>query len=289
MTDMPIGAGRADSPARKKTTTPAKRAGRSDAETPIPTGDVARFGDMVLFGLRILQSLGRMRPYLSESLRQATIIANGSTLIILVVMFLLGSGLGQEAAAVARALGAAPAAATFGAIGSTESLPTFIFGYVLAAKVGCGMVAELGAMRVREEIDAIEVLGTPSFLFLVVTRFLGAMLVVPFIYIISIGASNFGSILNALYRYGDVSPGTFIYTFFNAIDPMTLLRSFIHGMVMSVGIIVVALYYGWKARGGPVEVGMATARSMAVNIVFSTLTMTVYIFFVDPRPLLSIA
>lgn len=279
---------RRDEPLRPHSA-PAKTKRRTDDESPIPDREVARFGDITLFGFQLLKNVTHMRPYVGETLRQATIIANGSTLIILTVMFLLGSGLGQETAAVARALGAAPAAATFAAIASIESLPTFIFGYVLAAKVGCGMVAELGAMRVREEIDAIEVLGTPSFLFLVMTRFLGAMLVLPFIYMIGIGFSNVGSILNALLRYGDVSDGTFIYTFFSVVSPDSLLRSFVHGMVVSFGVVTIALYFGWKARGGPVEVGVATARAMGINIVYSTLTMTAYIFFVDPRPLLPLA
>ncbi|HYF27383.1 MAG TPA: ABC transporter permease [Baekduia sp.] len=266
-----------------------RRAGRNDPESPEPVTGIAVLGDIGLFSLHSIRELPRVGPYMSEVLRQAAIIATGSTLIIVMVTFLLGSAVGQEAAAIARALGADPAAATFGCVASTEAINTFIFGYILAAKVGCGMVAEIGSMRVREEVDAIEVMGIRSLTFLVGVRLAGAMLVLPFIYILSIATSQAGSFVNAAIRYGDVSQGTYSFFCFNSIDARVMATSFLHGMVVVVGVILVALYYGWKVRGGPVEVGVATAKSMAVNIVFCTATFLIYDLTFQIRPFLPIA
>jgi phospholipid/cholesterol/gamma-HCH transport system permease protein len=259
------------------------------AEDPIPEGPLAVLGDIGLFTGRLIREVGAVRPYATETLRQAGIIVTGSTLIILFVTFLLGSAVGQESAAIARALGASPAAGDFGCVASTEAIPTFIFGYILAAKVGCGMVAEIGSMRVREEIDAIEAMGIRSFTYLAGTRFVGAMLVLPFIYPLSIAAAEAGAVSNALLRYHDVSPGTFYFFCFSAISPRVLLTSWIHGMVICIGVLSIALYYGWRVRGGPVEVGAATARSMAVNIVFCTATFLIYDLTFQVRSFLPIA
>jgi phospholipid/cholesterol/gamma-HCH transport system permease protein len=264
--------------------------GRAFTEEPAeaPRG-LAVLGDIATFAYRALAELPRVRPYAGEVLRQASLIATGSTLVIIAVTFLLGSAVGQESAAVARALGADPAAATFGCVASTEAINTFIYGYILAAKVGCGMVAELGSMRVREEVDAIEVMGIRSMAFLVGVRFAGAMLVLPFIYLLSVATSEAGSFLNAAVRYGDVSQGTYSFFCFNSIDTRVLIGSFVHGMVVTSGVLLIALYYGWRVRGGPVEVGVATAKSMGVNIVFCTATFLVYDLTFQVRPFLPIA
>jgi phospholipid/cholesterol/gamma-HCH transport system permease protein len=262
---------------------------RSATENGIPEGTVARLGDMGIFAWRLVREARHVRPYFGEVVRQAGIIVTGSTMIILFVLFLLGSAVGQESSAVARALGASPAAANFGCIASTEAIPTFSFGYILAAKVGCGIVAELGAMRVQEEIDAIEVMGVRSFAYLVGTRFYGTLLVVPFIYLLSIAASEAGMLVNSLIRYHDVSPGTFTFFCFNAIKPRILFTSFIDGLATAFGVLTIALYYGWKVRGGAVEVGVATARSMAVNIIFCTALYLVYALLFVFRPFVSLA
>lgn len=242
----------------------------------MPDGGVESVGAVTRFGWRALRSLRTTAPYASEVLRQAAILVSGSTLVILFVSFLLGSAVGQESAAVARALGATPAAANFGCVASSEAINTFIFGYILAAKVGCGMVAELGSMRVREEVDAIEVMGVRSFSYLVGTRMLAAMLVLPFVYILSIATAQLGMYVNAAIRYGDVSPGTFGFFCFNAINPRLMFTSILNGTVLVISVTAISLAFGWKVRGGPVEVGVATARAMAVNIVFCTAVYLLY-------------
>jgi phospholipid/cholesterol/gamma-HCH transport system permease protein len=242
----------------------------------VPNSPVQLVGDIADFSGETFRGFAHLGQFGSEVLRQAAIIATGSTLIILFTLFLLGSAAGQEVSAVARALGADPIAPDFGCVVASEGITTFIFGFILAAKVGCGMVAEIGSMRVREEVDAVQVMGIRPVTYLIGTRFVGAMVVLPFIYMLSLATSQFGMFINSAIRYGDVSSGTFQLFCFTSIDTRVLLTSFTHGMLMSAGVLLIALYYGWRVSGGPVEVGAATARSMAVNVVFCTATYVVY-------------
>jgi phospholipid/cholesterol/gamma-HCH transport system permease protein len=138
---------------------------------------------------------------------------------------------------------------------------------MMAAKVGTGIVAELGSMRISDEIDALEVMGIDSMTFLCATRLLAAWMVLPFMYVASIGAAFFASYLVVVQQIGDVSSGGFFLIFWMFQNPPDLLYSVIKGMVMATFIIVVGCYYGYTAGGGPVGVGTATAKSMVLNIV----------------------
>jgi phospholipid/cholesterol/gamma-HCH transport system permease protein len=138
---------------------------------------------------------------------------------------------------------------------------------MMAAKVGTGIVAELGSMRISDEIDALEVMGIDSMTFLCATRLLASWLVLPFMYVASIGAAFFASYLVVVQQIGDVSSGGFFLIFWMFQNPPDLLYSVIKGMAMATLIILVGCYYGYTAGGGPVGVGTATAKSMVLNIV----------------------
>ena len=120
-------------------------------------------------------------------------------------------------------------------------------------------------MRVNEEVDAMEVMGVPSIIYLVSTRMLAAALMLPIAYLISLGAAQGAAWLASFVRFHDVSQGTWEFAFYTALDPIDIVYSVIKGLVISFAVIVTALYYGYRVRGGPVEVGVATAQSMAVE------------------------
>jgi phospholipid/cholesterol/gamma-HCH transport system permease protein len=138
---------------------------------------------------------------------------------------------------------------------------------MMAAKVGTGIVAELGSMRISDEIDALEVMGIPSITFLCATRLLAAWIVLPLLYIAAVGAGFFASYLVVVQQIGDVSSGGYFLIFWVFQNPPDLLFSTIKGMTMATAIVLVGCYYGYHARGGPVGVGTATAKSMVLNIV----------------------
>jgi phospholipid/cholesterol/gamma-HCH transport system permease protein len=138
---------------------------------------------------------------------------------------------------------------------------------MLAAKVGTGIVAELGAMRISDEIDALEVMGVPPMTFLAATRLLGAWFALPFIYMAGIGVMYFASYLVVVKQIGDTTSGGYFLIFWMFQNPPDLVFSLIKGMVMATVIVLVGCYYGYTASGGPVGVGTATAKSMVLNIV----------------------
>jgi phospholipid/cholesterol/gamma-HCH transport system permease protein len=138
---------------------------------------------------------------------------------------------------------------------------------MLSAKGGTGIVAELGAMRISEEIDALEVMGVDSMLFLCATRLLAAWMVLPFMYIGAIGVAYLASYIAIVDQVGYISSGGYLLVFWAFQNPGDYLFSVIKGMSMATAIVLVGCYYGYNASGGPVGVGRATARSMALNLV----------------------
>ena len=147
----------------------------------------------------------------------------------------------------------------------------YAFGYMMSAKVGTGIVAELGAMRISEEIDALQVMGIDSVTFLCATRLLAAWIVLPFMYVAAIGVGFFASYLAIVKQLGYVSEGGYLLIFWEFQNVPDLIFSVIKGMTMATVIVLVACYYGYHASGGPVGVGTATAKSMVLNIVIVTL------------------
>jgi phospholipid/cholesterol/gamma-HCH transport system permease protein len=205
------------------------------------------------------------------------LLATGSALVLMFVSFLAGQSCGLESAYVARALSAPPLGPGAAFACSVIYIVPFLFGFVLAAKVGCGLVAELGAMRIREEIDAIDVLGINSMTYLVSVRMLAATLVLPILYCLSMGSAELGAYVQSFIRFHDVSRGTYSQYAFSFFAPTDLLLSLCQGLVISTVVISVALYLGYNVRGGPVEVGAATARSMGISLVLVTLVNLVWV------------
>jgi phospholipid/cholesterol/gamma-HCH transport system permease protein len=138
---------------------------------------------------------------------------------------------------------------------------------MMAAKVGTGIVAEIGAMRISDEIDAMEVMGIPPVTFLAATRLLAAWMVLPFMYLAAIGVGFFASWLAVVQQIGEVSSGGYLLIFWMFQNPPDLVFSVIKAMSMATVIVLVGCYYGYTASGGPVGVGTATAKSMVLNIV----------------------
>src|SRR5690606_7383858 len=128
-----------------------------------------------------------------------------STLVIWGLIFIIGLQCGLQGAYLMRSVGSPGYAGFFSAWCDLRELVPYLFGYMMAAKVGTGIVAELGSMRISEEIDALEVMGFDSILFLCATRLLAAWLVLPFVYVIGIGAGFYASYLAAVVQIGDVS------------------------------------------------------------------------------------
>lgn len=260
------------------TKTPKRGAGkaRPASNGRLPIIDAA--GDYAAFVIKGVRGMRGVSQYTEEVLRQTALLAAGSLLVIIWISFLTGATCGVTGSAISRAIGAGIAGPIFSAFCTTREVVPFIFGFIVAAKIGGGIVAQLGAMRVAEEVDAMEVMGVSSITYLVSTRMAAAMLMLPVAYMVGLGASQGGAWLASFLRAADVSQGTWEFAFYTAISPIDLVYTLIKGVVLSAAVIATALYFGYRVRGGPVEVGEATARSMAVNLMTVTILNMVMTF-----------
>jgi phospholipid/cholesterol/gamma-HCH transport system permease protein len=235
----------------------------------IPRDWIASFGDIVKFCARVVGEVFGLKVFrfFGEALRQAGLLILSSTLVIWGLIFIIGLQCGIEGAYFNRAVGSPAYAGVFAAWCDLRELVPYAFGYMMAAKVGTGIVAEIGSMRISDEVDALEVMGISSMTFLCATRLLAAWLVLPFMYLAGIGAGFFASYLAVVQQIGEVSSGGFFLIFWMFQNPPDLLYSVIKAMAMATVIVLVGCYYGYNASGGPVGVGTATAKSMVLNIV----------------------
>jgi len=209
----------------------------------------------------------RLARYAGEVLRQANILITGSMLIVLVMVFSFGLVIGIEASYGARLVGAPSAAGAFTAIGDLREIIPYAFGYMMAAKVSTGIVAELGTMRISDEIDALDVMGFDSIAYLASTRLLATWLILPFLYALAVIVAFMASFIAVVLQIAQTSAGGYLELFWKFQNPGDLLFSGVKGMAMATFVVLVGCYYGYTVRGGPVEVGRATAKAMIVNLI----------------------
>src|ERR671933_2572990 len=173
----------------------------------VPKDWVASFGDIVKFSSRVFGEIfrGRVFRYFGEALRQAGVLIVGSTIVIWSLCFIIGLQCGIEGAYLLRAQGAPSYAGVFAAWCDLREIAPYAFGYMMAAKVGTGIVAELGAMRISDEIDALEVMGVKPMVYLCATRLLGAWMTLAFIYLGGIGVMYLASYLAVVQQIGETS------------------------------------------------------------------------------------
>jgi phospholipid/cholesterol/gamma-HCH transport system permease protein len=225
-------------------------------------------GDMVDLSGQIARGIPRcIRDYMVETLRQATILGHGSAPIVLLLVFGSGLSLGVGSVYGARLIGAPSVAALGPVLAGLRELFPYAFAYMMAAKVSTGYVAEIGTMRITEEIDALDVMGVDSLVYLGSTRVLATWLVLPLMFAMAIVVGFAASYLTAVIQLHQTSPGGYLRLFWEFQNPSDYLYSVIKGIVMGSYVVLVGLFFGYRVRGGPAEVGVATARAMIVNLV----------------------
>jgi len=224
-------------------------------------------GQIMRFSGQIVRGLPEVRTFWTEVFRQAAILILSSGVIIWVMELVIGMMCGTEAIYTLKQVGAPIYSGIFNAWCMMREMTPYMWGYILAAKVGCGLVAELGSMRISDEIDALEVMGIDSQVYLVGTRVVAAWMSVPFLYAVSLAMMSIGEILITVYLVGGVSPGGHNYIFWLYQNPLDYFYSMCKGVAMATTIVFVGCYYGYTVRGGSVEVGKATAKSMILNMI----------------------
>ncbi|PPJ34275.1 ABC transporter permease [Nocardia nova] len=155
-----------------------------------------------------------------------------------------------------------------------------ISGIGLAATIGAGATAQLGAMRVAEEIDALESMAIRPMPFLVGTRVLAGMIAIVPLYALAVIASFVASRFATVVIYGQ-SAGVYDHYFSTFLIPSDILWSFVQAILMALAVMLIHTYYGYNATGGPVGVGIAVGnavRASLVAVVSVTLLMSLAIY-----------
>ncbi|HEU4361443.1 MAG TPA: ABC transporter permease [Mycobacterium sp.] len=154
----------------------------------------------------------------------------------------------------------------FAALANTRVAAPIVAGVALAATVGAGATAQLGAMRISEEIDALEAMGIRSISFLVSTRIVAGLLVILPLYALALDmAFTSGQLVTTVF-YGQ-SNGTYEHYFRTFLRPEDVGWSVVEVVAIAVVVMITHCYYGYTAAGGPVGVGQAVGRSMRVSLV----------------------
>jgi phospholipid/cholesterol/gamma-HCH transport system permease protein len=235
------------------------------------------YGDQLLFYVKALawtpRAVTRYKREIVNTLAEVTFGAGalafiaGSVGVIAFLAFFAGTEVGIQGYASLSQIGVAKFTAFISAYFNTREVAPLICSIALAATVGCGYTARLGAMRISEEIDALEVMGVPSLPFLVTTRMIAAFIAVIPLYIVALSASYLSPRLITVYIYQQ-SPGTYDHYFLQFLPPIDILWSFGKLLFLAVAIILIHCYYGYTASGGPAGVGTAVGRAIRTSIVF---------------------
>lgn len=138
----------------------------------------------------------------------------------------------------------------------------------LSATIGAGATAQLGAMRINDEIDALEVMSIRSVAFLASSRVIAGLLVVIPLYCVGVLASFAAARFGTTLLYGQ-APGVYDHYFRTFLNPTDLIWSFGQCIVLAVAIMLVHTYYGYTARGGPAGVGEAVGRAVRTSLIFA--------------------
>ena len=233
-------------------------------------------GDQLLFYAKALawtpRAIRRYRREIWTTLAEVAFGAGGLTLIagsagvIAFLAFFAGTEVGIQGYASLSQIGVAKFTAFISAYFNTREVAPLVSSIALAATVGCGYTARLGAMRISEEIDALEVMGIPSLPFLVTTRMIAAFIAVIPLYIVALCSSYLSPRLITTLIYHQPA-GTYDHYFIAFLPPMDMVLSFVKLIILAIAIILIHCYYGYTASGGPAGVGMAVGRAIRTSIV----------------------
>jgi phospholipid/cholesterol/gamma-HCH transport system permease protein len=246
----------------------------------VPGGALEGMGEQLSFYGRCLgwapKTVARYKKEVIRLLAEVTLGSGGLALIagtvgvIIGLSFFTGTEVGLQGFLALDQIGAAAFAGFLSAYFNTRELAPLIAGLALAATVGCGFTAQLGAMRVSEEVDALEVMGIPSVPYLVTTRVVAALIAVIPLYFIGLLTSYLSTRLIVTLQFKQ-STGTYDHYFHLFLPPQDVFYSLLKVVIFSVIIVLVHCYYGYYASGGPAGVGVAVGQAIRTSIVVVTI------------------
>jgi phospholipid/cholesterol/gamma-HCH transport system permease protein len=247
---------------------------RAAARRPVAALD--DLGGQLAFYLRALGAVPRtVRRYQREVLRLlaevsfgagALGVIGGTVGVIAFLSFFTGTEVGLQGYAALDQIGTSAFTGFVSAYFNTREIAPLVAGLALSATVGCGFTAQLGAMRISDEVDALEVMAVPPVPFLVTTRIVAGFVAVIPLYVVGLLSSYLATRTIATVYHGQ-SAGTYDHYFALFLPPGDVLWSFGKVLVFSVVIVLTHCWYGYRASGGPTGVGVAVGRAVRTSIV----------------------
>ena len=206
-----------------------------------------------------------MRILAEVTLGSGSLAVIGGTVGVIVSMtFFTGAQVGLSGYAALDQIGTAPFAGFASAYFNTREIAPLVAGIALAATVGCGFTAQLGAMRISDEIDALDSMAVRSIPFLATTRLIAAVVCIIPIYLVGLIAAFVATRL-VVVNFGGSSAGTYDYYFHLALTPGDLVYSMTKAVVFAIVVALVHCCYGFHASGGPEGVGRAATSAFVYS------------------------
>jgi phospholipid/cholesterol/gamma-HCH transport system permease protein len=243
-------------------------------------------GELLVFVVKVVRAvptvLRHHRRELSRLIAEVTFgggilaIAASTILVSALLASVVGVQLGIEGLQGLNIIGLAPLAGLLSAFANTRELSPLLAGYGLAAQMGCRFTAQIGAMKVNEEIDALEVMSIPSLPYLVTTRLLAALVAVVPLYLLALSGAYLATQF-AVLTIAHQGSGTYLHYFYLFLNRRDIFFSVLKVIVFAVLVTIIHCYYGITASGGPEGVGRATGRAIrasTVIIAISDMLMT---------------
>ena len=257
------------------------RTGRRAGNLVIGTTDgfldvFASLGSFASFSATTLRNVpSTLRLYPAEMLRQLKDIAWGSGALVvgggtIGVMILLsisaGTSLGIEGFNGLELVGLAPLTGFISASANTRELAPLIAALALASQVGCRFTAQLGSMKIHEEVDALEVMAVSPMRYLVTTRVVACMIAILTLYLIGLIGSYIASQVSVVVLFGQ-SAGQYDHYFSTFIQGRDVFLSVVKILIFAIAVTLIHCWYGFKVTGGPQSVGEATGAAIRASIV----------------------
>jgi phospholipid/cholesterol/gamma-HCH transport system permease protein len=198
---------------------------------------------------------------------RGSIIVDGGVISVLAILGIaVGAIVAIEAFATLNLVGLGALAGIIGGWGNVREMAPLVAGVAFASQAGCRMTAEIGSMRISEEIDATEAMGLRAIPFVVGTRVIGGLLCVVPGFLLALIVS-FITADTVIHRFYEQPGGTYNHYFVEFLTPTDIAASLLKATVYCTAVTFIHCYYGFFASGGPVGVGQASGRAIRASLV----------------------
>ncbi|WP_246227952.1 MlaE family ABC transporter permease [Mycolicibacterium helvum] len=198
---------------------------------------------------------------------RGSLIVDGGVVSVLVILGLaIGGTVAVEAYATLNLIGFGALSGIVGGLANVREMAPLVAGIAFASQAGCRMTAEIGSMRIAEEIDAVEVIGLRPIPFVVGTRLVGSMICVIPGYLLTLVTSFYVSstVIRILH---DQPGGTYDHYFVQFLPFGDIVYSLVKAAIFCAAVTLIHCYYGYFTSGGPVGVGQASGRAVRASLV----------------------